>query len=167
LTQGLSRLGAPNENDDITECSVMHGLSMAVEVLCECSEKQHELRTSMMEDASLIKNRGRIICITSVRSDSHIKMLEEYVQDSIVQNNKLAAGSDSLMPITHCEFYLVHTMPLGVESTVTEDKHNVSSVLTTYVNSTKSGRHLANKLLQLAQTHYELTMTTITGIPMK
>ncbi|XP_070558814.1 integrator complex subunit 13-like [Ptychodera flava] len=167
ITQSFARLGPPSETDDSSECSVMHGLASAVEVLCECTEKQHEVRTSMTEESSRIKNRGRIVCITSVKSDSHVKMLEEWVLDAISQHNKLAAGSDSLMPINYCEFYLIHTMPLGMDAPITEDKHNVSSVLGSVITVSRSGRYLAQKLAQIVQVHFDLSSTTITGIPMK
>ena len=43
----------------------------------------------------------------------------------------------------------------------------LSPHLTAEIHSAKAGRHLANKLSLLAQKHYELAITTVTGIPMK
>lgn len=49
------------------DCNVIHGLNAAIEALCECSEIQHEKRTSLTESAGKVLNRGRVICVTNVK----------------------------------------------------------------------------------------------------
>ena len=63
----LAHHGPPNTTDSIDDCSVMHGLVQAIPALCEPSPIQHDVRTSLTEEADNIMNRGRIVCLTSVR----------------------------------------------------------------------------------------------------
>lgn len=53
---------------------------------------------------------------------------------------------------------VLHSLPLY---------RQVSSLLTSEVNSVRAGRHLATKLNILVQQHFDLASTTITNIPMK
>ncbi|XP_064604179.1 integrator complex subunit 13-like isoform X2 [Liolophura sinensis] len=73
-----------------------------------------------------------------------------------------------LLPIDHCELILIHVMPVGEETKMaSKGKKEVSSFLTSEVHTTQSGRSLYVKMMQLAQKHYQLSSTTVTGIPMK
>lgn len=63
----LAALGAPSLASSNKECDMLHGLTAAVEALCQCSDIQHEKRTSLTENASKVVNRGRIICITNLK----------------------------------------------------------------------------------------------------
>ncbi|XP_021342348.1 protein asunder homolog isoform X1 [Mizuhopecten yessoensis] len=158
---GLGQIGPPNTTSKDDDYSMMHGLSHAIEILCEPTEIQ-------AEDMDTIQNNGRIICLTSVKSEAQVRMLEECVTDALNQHNKLAAASDSLMVIEHCELLLIHIVPVGDDTKIV-DKANrqVSPQLNSEVYSTQSGRHLYNRLIQLVQQHYTLASTTVTGIPMK
>ncbi|XP_043943590.1 integrator complex subunit 13 [Protopterus annectens] len=168
LMAALSTVGPPNPHMDVERCSILHGLVGAVESLCKITEYQHEARTSLMENADRVTNRGRIICVTNAKSDSHVDMLEECVLETILEHNKLAAGSDHLMQIQKCELVLIHTFPVGEDSLVTgHPKKELSPVLTSEVHSVRAGRHLATKLNLLVQQHFDLASTTITNIPMK
>lgn len=150
------------------QSNILAGLNAAIEALCHCSEVQHEKRTSLTESAGKVMNRGRVICITAFKMDSEVRNFEESFQEALVQHNKLAASSDSLMPIHHCELVVIHTYPVSKESCITpKAKREVSSILTSEVHSTKSGRVLPSKLVSLVQQHYNLASTTVTGIPMK
>uniref|UniRef100_A0A8C5RCM6 Integrator complex subunit 13 n=1 Tax=Laticauda laticaudata TaxID=8630 RepID=A0A8C5RCM6_LATLA len=168
LMAALAAVGPPNPRADPECCSILHGLVAAVEALCKITEYQHEARTSLMENADRVGNRGRIICITNAKSDSHVRMLEEFVQETIHEHNKLAANSDHLMQIQKCELVLIHTYPVGEESLVSDHlKKELSPVLTSEVHSVRAGRHLATRLNLLVQQHFDLASTTITNIPMK
>uniref|UniRef100_A0A8C4PJC7 Integrator complex subunit 13 n=1 Tax=Equus asinus TaxID=9793 RepID=A0A8C4PJC7_EQUAS len=168
LMAALAAVGPPNPRADPECCSILHGLVAAVETLCKITEYQHEARTLLMENAERVGNRGRIICITNAKSDSHVRMLEDCVQETIHEHNKLAANSDHLMQIQKCELVLIHTYPVGEDSLVSDrPKKELSPVLTSEVHSVRAGRHLATKLNILVQQHFDLASTTITNIPMK
>ncbi|XP_030888964.1 integrator complex subunit 13 isoform X3 [Leptonychotes weddellii] len=168
LMAALAAVGPPNPRADPECCSILHGLVAAVETLCKITEYQHEARTLLMENAERVGNRGRIICITNAKSDSHVRMLEDCVQETIHEHNKLAANSDHLMQIQKCELVLIHTYAVGEDSLVSDrPKKELSPVLTSEVHSVRAGRHLATKLNILVQQHFDLASTTITNIPMK
>ncbi|PSN48070.1 hypothetical protein C0J52_03451 [Blattella germanica] len=94
VLNSLSTMGIPPRTHQMVEYSVIHGLRAAIEALCECSEIQHEKRTSLTENASKVLNRCRVICLTSARDNSSMKSLEEIFQNVLLQQNKIAAGSD-------------------------------------------------------------------------
>ncbi|XP_075066557.1 integrator complex subunit 13 isoform X1 [Mixophyes fleayi] len=168
LMASLASIGPPNPRADPECCSILHGLVAGVEALCKITDHQHETRTALMENADCVANRGRIICLTNAKSDSHVQMLEDCVNETIHEHNKLAAGSDHLMQIQKCELVLIHTYPVGDDSLVSDrPKKELSSVLTSEVHSVRAGRHLSTKLNHLVQLHFDLASTTITNIPMK
>ncbi|OWK03790.1 ASUN [Cervus elaphus hippelaphus] len=164
----VSDSGAHVLNSWTQEDQNLQEVCLAVETLCKITEYQHEARTLLMENAERVGNRGRIICITNAKSDSHVRMLEDCVQETIHEHNKLAANSDHLMQIQKCELVLIHTYPVGEDSLVSDrPKKELSPVLTSEVHSVRAGRHLATKLNILVQQHFDLASTTITNIPMK
>lgn len=168
LMSALAAVGPPNPREDPECCSILHGLVAAVESLCKITELQHERRTALMDTAERVANRGRIICLTNAKSDTHVRMLEDCIQETIVEQNKLAAGSDRLMTIQQCELVLIHIFPQGEDTLVSDrPKKEISSLLTSEVHSVRAGRHLATKLNILVQQHFDLASTTITNIPMK
>ncbi|XP_037551890.1 integrator complex subunit 13 isoform X2 [Nematolebias whitei] len=168
LMAALAAVGPPNPREDPECCSILHGLVAAVESLCKITELQHEKRTTLMDTAERVANRGRIICLTNAKSDTHVRMLEDCIQETILEQNKLAACSDRLMAIQQCELVLVHIFPQGEDTLVSDRlKKAISPLLTSEVHSVRAGRHLASKLNILVQQHFDLASTTITNIPMK
>lgn len=168
LMSALAAVGPPNPREDPECCSILHGLVAAVESLCKITELQHERRTALMDTAERVANRGRIICLTNAKSDTHVRMLEDCIQETILDQNKLAAGSDRLMAIQQCDLVLVHIYPQGEDTLVSDrPKKEISPLLTSEVHSVRAGRHLATKLNILVQQHFDLASTTITNIPMK
>lgn len=140
---GTAILGVPTKTpkpgDDY---SVIHGLRVAIETLNECSEIQHEKRTSLNENASKLVNRGRVICITSARDNSNMKNLENIFLNELTQENKNALASDqlvfkfifynryinfiisaflifSLIPVDYCHLVILNIFPNNIESQVT------------------------------------------------
>ncbi|XP_067129120.1 integrator complex subunit 13 [Centruroides vittatus] len=167
LMSSLAHVGTPDTQMK-KDCNIHHGLRAAIESLCQCSEVQHEKRTSLTENAGKVMNRGRIVCITYLRSKGHAETLEMCFQDALAQQNKLAASSDSLIPIHHCELVLIHTYPATEETTIQgHSKRELTPQITSEIHVVKSGRNLAAKLGYLVQQHYNLASTTVTGIPMK
>lgn len=71
LMAALAAVGPPNPRADPECCSILHGLVAAVEALCKITEYQHEARTTLMENAERVGNRGRIICITNAKRWAH------------------------------------------------------------------------------------------------
>lgn len=168
LMSALAAVGPPNPQEDPECCSILHGLVAAVESLCKVTEYQQQARARLMDAAERVCNRGRIICLTNAKSDTHVRMLEDCVVETILEQNKLAAGSDRLMQIQECELVLIHTYPLGEDTLVSDrPKKEISPVLSSEVHSVRAGRHLASKLNILVQQHFDLASTTITNIPMK
>lgn len=168
LMAALAEVGPPQANQNRKECNVIHGLNSAIQALCECSEIQHEKRTCLTESAGKVINRGRVICFTNTKSDIEVTALFTYFEEALIQQNKLAASSDSLMTIQHCELVLMHVYPVNKESCiVSQAKKLMSPIFSHEVHSVKSGRDLAAKLGLLVQQHYNLASTTVTGIPMK
>ncbi|XP_061570784.1 integrator complex subunit 13 isoform X2 [Cololabis saira] len=168
LMSALAAVGPPNPREDPECCSILHGLVAAVESLCQITELQHEKRTALMDTAERVANRGRIICLTNAKSDTHVRMLEDCIQETIIEQNKLAAGSDRLMAIQQCELVLVHIYPQGEDTLVSDrPRKDISALLTSEVHSVRAGRHLATKLNILVQLQFDLASTTITNIPMK
>ena len=58
LLYGLSVVGVPvtvqGANESGEDFSVIHGLEAAVQAMCECSEIQHEKRTTLTENATKV-----------------------------------------------------------------------------------------------------------------
>uniref|UniRef100_A0A1B6E3M0 Protein asunder n=1 Tax=Clastoptera arizonana TaxID=38151 RepID=A0A1B6E3M0_9HEMI len=172
LVNGLSTIGVPPRSGPQTpgiDFYVLHGLQAAIQALCECSEIQHEKRTSLTENASKVLNRGRIICITSGKDQLSIDILQDFFQREIVQANKVATASDHLIPIHHCHVVIIHVYPNNVENNKIKPLPNVdlSSLLSFEFHCVKASVHTANKLSHLLLSHYDLASTTVTGIPMK
>ncbi|CAE1173173.1 Integrator complex subunit 13 [Acanthosepion pharaonis] len=72
------------------------------------------------------------------------------------------------LPINHCELILLHVVPVGDEPKVFDrPKKDLSPLLSTEVRVAQAGRNLYFKLAALVQQHYDLSSTTVTGIPMK
>ena len=55
----LAKFGPPEGGDDL---EIVHGLTHAIEVMCQPTDMQSELRDSEETD---IENKGRIICVSS------------------------------------------------------------------------------------------------------
>ncbi|GAB6029670.1 hypothetical protein CHUAL_005402 [Chamberlinius hualienensis] len=168
LMNHLATVGPPGYTQSNAECNIMHGLSAAIEALCQCSDIQHEKRTSFTDIASRVVNRGRVICLTNLRNDSYAKGIENCFAESIIQHNNVAAGTDNLIPIHYCELLLIHTYPNDCTSNITEKpKREVSPLVGSEIRSIVGGRNLSTRLYQLVLRHYDLASTTVTGIPMK
>ena len=76
VLNALSTVGVPARSHQQGEFSVIHGLRAAIEAMCDCSDVQHEKRTSLTENASKVLNRWRVICITSAQDNNSMKEFE-------------------------------------------------------------------------------------------
>ena len=61
----LASVGAPDPQLESDDCSMMHGLSEAIKVLCEPTGEQQKLEDSVKENEAV--NKGRILCLSSVK----------------------------------------------------------------------------------------------------
>ncbi|XP_012269667.1 integrator complex subunit 13 [Athalia rosae] len=169
VMNGMAIMGVPPlARQSGIDFSVIHGLRVAIEALTESSEIQQEKRTSLMENADKLLNSGRVICITSARDNANMKSLENIFLNQLVQQNKIALASDSLLPIHHCHLVILNIFPVTtVECQVTNQPlREVSPLLSMEVHSMKAPK-LHSKLSHLILSHYDLASTTVTGIPMK
>ncbi|XP_014243883.1 integrator complex subunit 13 isoform X2 [Cimex lectularius] len=165
LLNTLASVGVPPPaSEDSEQHSIFHGLKMAVQAMCECSEQQHEKRTSLDENVIPVVNRVRIICITSVADNESISIIEERLRQEIMESNKVATSSDLLIPIDHCEFVIINIQPEPMNNI---PMHSVSSSIVSETHHVKASGGIANKLASLILKHYDLASTTVTGIPMK
>ena len=57
----LAKIGPPEGSDDL---EIVHGLTHAVEVMCQPTDTQTELKEAEEVD---IENKGRIICVSSYK----------------------------------------------------------------------------------------------------
>ncbi|XP_011157688.1 integrator complex subunit 13 [Solenopsis invicta] len=168
IMNGTAILGVPTKTPEPGEdYSVIHGLRVAIETLNECSEIQHEKRTSLNDNTSKLINRGRVICITSARDNNNMKSLENIFLNELATENKNALSSDHLIPVDYCHLVILNIYPNNIDSQVTsQGPREVSPFLTVEVHSIKASA-LHSKLSHLILSHYDLASTTVTGIPMK
>uniref|UniRef100_A0A023F199 Protein asunder n=1 Tax=Triatoma infestans TaxID=30076 RepID=A0A023F199_TRIIF len=167
LLNGLAQVGVPPAaTQDNSKFSIFPGLIAAVQAMCECSEQQHEKRTSLNENTIQVVNRCRVICITSFVSNDISRIIEDRLQQDIIRGNKIAVASDLLIPVDACELVVLNVHSNGCTM---EDipKHKVSTILESETYHVKASGGLANKLSSLILAHYNLASTTVTGIPMK
>lgn len=159
------------------KCQILNGFDKAIEALSEPTHSQSKANDTSSDTSAEPTNKGRIVCISSFRNDSHIKSVEDSVKQLIVDRNELIAkqktldNSCHLMSITCCELVIINTFPIEdqtMSSKIVEiPKHSLSPTITSEIHSVKSGRFLAAKLSFLVLSHFDLASTTVTGIPMK
>ncbi|KAJ8047812.1 Integrator complex subunit 13 [Holothuria leucospilota] len=164
--EALARLGAPRQNSK-GKSDIMFGLTEAITALTRCTEEQHQARTSLDATPDKVINRGRIVCITSLKSSSEANQIIRKFKEALIEENKIAAASDELMPVNECELEIIDLHPLSTQPALTSLMVQAFQGLTCEVGSYKVGKTLASKLLTLVQRHFDLAVTTITGIPMK
>lgn len=168
LTSTMSTIGVPPTvlpSNTKTEFTVLHGMKIALEALNEPTEAQ--LARIKSDIPGKLINRGRVICITSTRDDESMNRLEEIFLSGLMHQNKVATKSDRLLVIDHCHLVIINTFPANVDSQVSNHTlKSLSPILSTEVHSVKANL-IPNKLSALILEHYDLTSTTVTGIPMK
>ena len=78
-----------------------------------------------------------------------------------------------MLPISSIQLILIHVKPFGSDCCVTEmdftplTRDPLVFLETHDVKATRHGIAIANRLLNLVRRHYNLSVTSITGIPMK
>ena len=110
LMNHFAQIGTPIPDARSGECTVVHGLTTALEALSECTEAQIDKLKTQTETTNKINNRGRVICIGNFTDDAYVRSLESFFQDSLVQLNKRNFGPDQ-MPIHQCDLVLVNIYP--------------------------------------------------------
>lgn len=118
---GMALIGVPplpsTLRPQTLDYSVLHGLRAAVEVLSEMTENQMEKHKSVDGSTKLI-NRCRVICLTSARDNESMNRLEEIFHNVLQTQNKVATGTDTLIPIDYCHLVIINTFPVNVEPQV-------------------------------------------------
>jgi hypothetical protein len=151
------------------DSDLLVGLRAAVAVLGQESEAQRKA-------AAVIQNRGRILCLSYFRSDAQIMAIQEKVAAFVEEHNALVRNSSGneksrLLTVDQTEVVFINTHPLNDNTAssriVHKPLHQVAPCLTCEVHSTPSGTVLSQKMLSLALKQYNLSSTTVTGIPMK
>jgi len=104
---------------------------------------------------------GRIICLTNLKSEAHVHTLTECVKDALEQQNSGTTVNDR-----HADLIFVHVPQSGDSGKFTEKAPKASPSLSTTICSHKASQ-LVSKLGAMAQKHFNLKSTTVTGIPMK
>ena len=166
------KLSSKMNYKNIEKSPIIKGLNKAIEALSQPTKIQSEKRFSNDSKSSLM-NRGRIICISSFRNDSHIRSIEEIFIKSLYENNNLISSNNSTknIIINFCELVFINTFPMNDQSLTSKiieiPCHEICPLLSSEVHSVKSGSILAAKLGYLVLKHYDLASTTVTGIPMK
>ncbi|XP_071817960.1 integrator complex subunit 13-like [Apostichopus japonicus] len=166
FTEALAKLGSPRQ-DKKEKSDIMFGLMEAISALTRCTEDQHKVRTSLDGSAEKVLNRGRIVCITSLKSSGDGQQIIRKFRDALAEENKMAAASDELMPIEECELEIIDLHSLSTLPSCTTVQVQAFDGLLCEIGSYKVGKTLAGKLLAVVQRHFDLAITTITGIPMK
>lgn len=161
LLKAFAALRAPmEENED--ESSIIPGLTSAVECLCE-----PQVQTSKNNQANKkLTKEGRIICITNVKSEAHVQTLVACVSDALRQQESDTSSSKSMTPLKFTDLNVVHVPLTGDTGKIAEKTIKTSSSFSTTVFSYKATQ-LVSKLSTMAQKHFNLKSTTVTGIPMK
>ncbi|KAL3853650.1 hypothetical protein ACJMK2_017180 [Sinanodonta woodiana] len=93
VMNNLAAVGPPKE-EEVEDYDVVSGLTKAIEVMCQPSDLQNTLRTSLADNEAYVENRGRIICLTNLKSDAQVRMLEGCVSDALNEHNSLAEETD-------------------------------------------------------------------------
>jgi len=162
LMKELATLKAPK--CDSESGSVLSGILEAVQLLQQPTLQQKELQKGY-------KNKGRIIVITHIENDMSQKNLVKQVSNMI---NKLNNCKDKrTLSLDFVELLFVHVKSDKMNSVVQEqpmyqvDKSQVLHVEVHDVKAFKHGISICNRMLNLVRSNYDLSATSITGIPMK
>ena len=164
MLETLASVGRPSTESRDSE--VVPGVRRAMQLLTQLSPRQ----TSVTGD---IINKGRIVVVTALESDTRYKQLITAVEQQLAAVNQEAAagGVSGTLALSELEVAVLHTQPSSAGDIGLRSEQNVvkqwSSVLSTVFHSAIAGPTLANKLLSLCLKHYSLASTTVTGIPMK
>lgn len=162
VMNAMAMVGVPPPLPHSAEFTVIHGLRAAVEALAEPTEQQKEKK----KNGTKVVNKARVICITSARDDSSMKSLEEIFYTVVAQQNMLQ-GSTEFLKIDQCHLVVINLHPSGLDSMVTNRPlRDLNGTVKAEVHSVKA-RDFGNKLTHLILLHYDLSSTTVTGIPMK
>lgn len=168
ITNAMAMVGVPPRAAQATEFSVIHGLRAAVEAISEPTDFQKDQMQLMKQENLKLKNRGRVVCITSARDDASMKSLEDIFHTVLVQQNSIVAQNKDLLQIDHCHLVIVNLYPSSIVDSHVSNRGvvDISSILTSEIHSNLASK-ISNKLTHLILLHYDLASTTVTGIPMK
>lgn len=102
-----------------SDYSVVHGLRAAIEAIAEPTDQQKEMMHQSKLDTPIISNKGRVICITSVRDDASMKSLEDIFHTVIMQQNSFHNTND-MLKIDHCHLVFINVYPSNMDLIVSD-----------------------------------------------
>lgn len=155
-----------NQSATDDSISLLNALSLALKALCEPTPSQQK---EIAEHGKVDReNTGRIVCISSFKSNEIVHKLETSFQEALTAQNRLVSGSNSSLPIGRCHLSLIDVVPLAQSNKCTKiQTRNLSQNLSSELHCCCSGIEVPSKLVELAIDHYQLALTTVMGIPMK
>lgn len=157
LMKMLAEIGPPSTSSDDV---ITSGLSAAFEALSEATKKQKQF----IKEKKRFRNSGRIICITQLKSDLHKRRLTDYVIN-------LMKNQESGLTVDKIELIFIHIK--SRDSNIIINQHamrDVTPKLSVELHDVKATRHgigISNRMFNLVQQHFDLSATSINGIPMK
>uniref|UniRef100_A0A915JDL3 Protein asunder n=1 Tax=Romanomermis culicivorax TaxID=13658 RepID=A0A915JDL3_ROMCU len=152
-------------------CSIINGLSLAVEALIQSTKIQIEQKKNGVP----VQNCGRIVVVTHLESSENMIDIHRHVGGLIGSHNKLANYlGDSFSPLNEVEMCFVNIRNEDSKSNNGSEfwknesrKTMISSILKSEFIELYGGDDLNSAFYSLIQRHFDLTSTTISGVPMK
>lgn len=154
-------------------------LNIAVNSIAQTSELQQNLcvqfeKKSSGSGKSKIPNSGRIIVFSSAKNQN-IDQIQEFLNKAIEECNKnieQVLKTENVPPsclrINKIELVIIDVVPC--DHALLYEKELIrqnSNELRTRILSSKAGKDLPMKLIELVKNFYELSVTSVTNIPMK
>ena len=100
--------GVGSPSCDTRDSGVVAGVRRGMELLCQLSPRQLGV-----SDGQLLVNRGRIVVVTTLKSDAKYQQLVAAVEQQLALVNKeaAAAGDRGVQPLAELEVTVLHTQP--------------------------------------------------------
>ncbi|CAD5122089.1 DgyrCDS10539 [Dimorphilus gyrociliatus] len=160
LLNGLAKVSVPRENQD---ANLEEGVRKAMELISQPSP----LQLNMLEKGMKIDNTGRVIIFSSSLTQDRIDHLEDVMSNLLGEKNR-SSISPSKIRINHIDFEFVSVRPVNEKMGGIKERSDVlSKDLNRTIVCTESGQKLAQVVVQRCIAHYDLGITSVTGIPMK
>ena len=157
MMEVMGKAGRPSP--DQREPGLVAGIRSGLELLAEASPRQ-------LQVGETVVNRGRLVVVTTLESDSEYQRLVRATEQQLTAVNK--EEKDGRLRLGECELVILHTEREVVRLRGEQDVGTQPCpALQAFLHTAVAGPALASKLLYLCLKHYGLASTTVTGIPMK
>lgn len=160
LLNSFAKVSLPKVNQ---EPNLEDALQKAMDLIA----KPSPLQESMQEKGMKLENNGRIIILASSLTKSRIEQLEVLMTTLLGEKNR-AATNPTRLRIHHIDFEIVSVRCIDEKmGEIRERSDTLSKDLNRTIVCTESGQKLAQVIVQRCIAHYDLGITSVTGIPMK